>query len=155
MPSDGLADTISRLRRAMRRAARASDPGNELSVAQLELLSNVAENPGIRPGQLARLLHLRPNSVTTLVNGLSTQGMISRGATGTDRRTVTLHLTDEGHRAVASWQTTNATVLRTALAALTAAQRRTLAAAVPALDALSRAVDQVADTQNSPGSRTR
>jgi hypothetical protein len=37
-----LADIVSRLRRAMRRAARAADPALGLSVAQLELLRCMA-----------------------------------------------------------------------------------------------------------------
>lgn len=95
-----LADVIARLRRAMRRAARASDPDNALSVAQLELLSCLAENPGSRPSQLARLLRLAPNSVTTLVNGLRTRGLITRTGGSGDRRTVSLTLTDTGGQAV-------------------------------------------------------
>lgn len=73
-----VADVVSRLRRAMRRAARAQGSGGQpgrlpggLSVAQLEFLSCLAENPGARPGQLARLLRLAPSSVATLVNGIS------------------------------------------------------------------------------------
>ena len=65
-----LADIVSRLRRAMRRAARAADPALGLSVAQLELLSCMAEHPGIRPSQLARMLRLAPSSVATLLSGL-------------------------------------------------------------------------------------
>ena len=57
-----LADIVSRLRRAMRRAARAADPALGLSVAQLELLSCMAEHPGVRPSQLARMLRLAPSS---------------------------------------------------------------------------------------------
>lgn len=141
----GLADTIGRLRRALRRAARAVDPGNELAVAQLELLSSLADHPGARPGQLARLLHLRPNSVTTLVNGLTGLGMISRQAAADDRRAVALTLTDEGRRAVADWQTTNSAVLDRALATLTGQHRAALARATPALDALTSAIDRLAD----------
>ena len=73
-----LADTIGRLRRALRRGARVADPGNQLSVAQLELLACLAEHPGTRPGQLARLLNLRPNTVTTLVNALAGVDLIRR-----------------------------------------------------------------------------
>src|SRR5580698_9551929 len=58
-----LADIVSRLRRAMRRAARAADPANALSVAQLELLSCLAERPGLRPGELARMLRLTETGV--------------------------------------------------------------------------------------------
>ena len=69
-----LAGIVSRLRRAMRRAARATDPALELSVAQLELLSCITEHPGIRPSQLARMLRLAPSSVATLLGGLQSAG---------------------------------------------------------------------------------
>lgn len=139
-----VAEVIACLRRAMRRAARAADPANTLSVAQLELLSCVSEHPGIRPGQLARLLRLAPNSVTTLVNGLQTHGMITR-APGEDRRAVTLTLTAGGEAAVRGWQSTNTDILRTALDDLHPGWQHLLAAAVPALAELTRAIDTLAD----------
>ncbi|WP_328290035.1 MFS transporter [Nocardia aurantiaca] len=142
-----LAEVIACLRRAMRRAARATDPANTLSVAQLELLSCVCEHPGIRPGQLARQLRLAPNSVTTLVNGLAGQGMIIRGAgeAGEDRRAVTLTLTEAGREAVRSWQSTNTDILRAALADLHPGWQHLLSAAMPALEELTRAIDTRAD----------
>ena len=150
--ADGLADGVARLRRALRRGARVASPGNPLAVAQLELLSVVAEHPGARPGQLARLLHMRPNTVTTIVNALTAQGMISRSTPQGDRRTIELTITDAGQQAVHAWQATNAAVLHLALSTLPAQQRRALAAAVPALDALAKAVDRLADTASSdPG----
>ena len=51
-----------------------------------------------------------------------------------------------------AWQATNAAVLNLALSTLPARQRRALAAAVPALDALARAIDRLADT---PGTQPR
>jgi DNA-binding MarR family transcriptional regulator len=147
---DGLADGIARLRRALRRGARVADPANPLAVAQLELLSALTEHPGARPGQLARLLHMRPNTVTTIVNALAAQGMISRAAADGDRRAVQLTATDAGQQAVHAWQATNAAVLHLALSTLPAPQRRALAAAVPALDALATAVDRLADSPPGP-----
>lgn len=88
-----LADVISRLRRAMRRAARAADPVGNLSVAQLELLSCLAENPGARPGQLARMLRIAPSSEATLASGLRRAGLITRSGGERDRRTASLSLT--------------------------------------------------------------
>ena len=140
-----LADVIARLRRAMRRAARASDPDNVLSVAQLELLSCLAENPGARPSQLARLLRLAPNSVTTLVNGLRTRELITRTGGGDDRRTVSLALTDAGEHAVRQWHTTNTAILRNALTELHPAWRQLLTAALPALRELIDAIDALAE----------
>ena len=145
----GLADTIARLRRAMRRGARVADPANTLAVAQLELLACVADHPGIRPSHLAKLLNLRPNTVTTLVNALAAQDMIDRSAADGDGRAVALTVTDAGRRAVHAWQATNGAVLNLALSTLTAAQRNALTKAVPALGALAVAIDQLADTQPS------
>lgn len=142
---DGLADGIARLRRALRRGARVADPDNSLAVAQLELLSALVESPGSRPGQLAHLLHMRPNTVTTIVNALAARGMLSRVSSDNDRRAIELTATFAGQEAVRKWQATNAGVLHVALSTLPAQQRRALAAAVPALDALARAVDQLAD----------
>ena len=144
--ADGLAEGIARLRRALRRGARVASPGNSLAVAQLELLSALAEHPGARPGQLARQLYMRPNTVTTIVNALTAQGMISRSTPEGDRRAIELTVTDAGQQAVHAWQATNAAVLHLALSTLPAPQRRALAAAVPALEALAEAIDRLADT---------
>jgi DNA-binding MarR family transcriptional regulator len=150
LQADGIAGGIARLRRALRRGARVADPGNTLAVAQLELLAALAEHPGARPGQLARLLNMRPNTVTTIVNALSARGMLDRVTAEDDRRAVRLTVTEAGRQAVLAWQATNAAVLHLALSTLPAGQRRALAAAVPALDALARAVDRLADTPGMP-----
>jgi len=153
---DGLAEAIARLRRALRRGARIADPENTLAVAQLELLGAVAEHPAARPSQIARLLNMRPNTVTTIVNALSAQGMLRRATAEDDRRAAELTVTEAGHQAVLAWQATNAAVLNLALSSLSARQRRTLAAAVPALQALAREVDRLADTPStSPESEMR
>jgi DNA-binding MarR family transcriptional regulator len=143
--ADGLAEGIARLRRALRRGARIADPGNTLAVAQLELLTALVEHPGARPGQLARQLNMRPNTVTTIVNALTSQGMVARVAAADDRRAVELTATGTGQEAVLSWQATNAAVLNLALSTLPPRQQRALAAAVPALDALAQAIDRLAD----------
>jgi DNA-binding MarR family transcriptional regulator len=148
--SDGIAEGIARLRRALRRGARVADPGNKLAVAQLEVLAALTENPGARPGQLARQLHMRPNTVTTIVNALSGQGMLSRVSSAGDRRAIELTPTEAGREAVLAWQATNAAVLHLALSTLSAQQRRALAAAVPSLHALARAIDRLADAPAPP-----
>jgi len=91
----------------MRRAARAADPVGNLSVAQLELLSCLAENPGARPGQLARMLRIAPSSEATLASGLRRAGLITRSGGENDRRTASLSLTRAGEAAVTRWQQVN------------------------------------------------
>ena len=146
-----LADIVSRLRRAMRRAARAADPALGLSVAQLELLSCMAEHPGIRPSQLARMLRLAPSSVATLLSGLQSAGYVTRtpggpGADGGgDRRTVSLDLSDEGTAAVARWHRVNEEIIQAALAALPQRDQAALHDAAPALRDLTSSIDALAD----------
>jgi DNA-binding MarR family transcriptional regulator len=144
-----LADAVSRLRRAMRRAGRAFGPGGTLpgglSVAQLEFLSCLAENPATQPGQAARLLRLAPSSVATLANGLARAGLIVRTGGLGDRRTAVLDLTPAGHAVVSDWQDVNSRVLAAALTALPTASRRSLMSSLPALRQLTGAVDALAD----------
>jgi DNA-binding MarR family transcriptional regulator len=146
-----IADVVSRLRRAMRRAARAAGrsgtlPGG-LSVAQLEFLSCLAENPDARPGELARLLRLAPSSVATLVNGLIPAGLITRTGGDPDRRTAVLRLTPAGDAAVITWQQVNEQILQAAITALEPESRDALAACLPALRELTGAVDALADAR--------
>jgi DNA-binding MarR family transcriptional regulator len=143
--SADLADAVSRLRRAMRRAARAADPGSGLSVAQLEMLSCMAENPGSRPGQLARLLRLAPSSVATLSNSLRQAGLVTRTGGAGDRRTASLDLTPAGEAAVLRWKSLNERLLSLALRELPPDSRVTLVDALPALADLAGAVDALAD----------
>lgn len=140
-----LADVVSRLRRAMRRAARAANPPAALSVAQLELLSCLSEQNGARPGQLARLLRLAPSSVATLVNALRAAGLVTRDEGDSDRRTAWLALTPAGEAAVRHWTALNEELLRAALGSLPRAAAATVKAALPALRELAGAVDALAD----------
>jgi len=143
-----LAGIVSRLRRAMRRAARAADPALGLSVAQLELLSCITEHPGIRPGQLARMLRLAPSSVATLLGGLQSAGYVTRtpGADSAgDRRTVSLDLSEAGIEAVTRWHRVNEDIIGAALAELPHRDRATLRDAAPALRDLTASIDAQAD----------
>ena len=149
-----LADIVSRLRRAMRRAARAADPALELSVAQLELLSCITEHPGIRPSQLARMLRLAPSSVATLLGGLQSAGYVLRTPGGAnagasagagDRRTVSLDLSEAGATAVTRWHRVNEDIIQAALAALPHGDRAALRHAAPALRDLTASIDAQAD----------
>ena len=151
-----LADIVSRLRRAIRRAARAADPALGLSVAQLELLSCMAENPGIRPSQLARMLRLAPSSVATLLSGLQSAGYLKRtpAARGApDRRTVNLDLSDQGLAAVTRWHLVNEEIIASALVALPPRHQAALRDAAPALRDLTASIDASVDRSPDRGTQ--
>ena len=154
MLAESVADLIARLRRAMRKAARARQPAMPLSVAQLELLSVVDEHPGARPGDVATLLRLAPNSVSTLANAMVGAGMLERSPGATDKRTVEFTLTPEGSRLVGQWRSTNTDLLQSAIAGLDVGDRRVLATALPVLGRLVAVIDAQAETPapvRSPG----
>ncbi len=145
MQSADLADAVSRLRRAMRRAARAADPAAGLSVAQLEMLSCMAENPGVTPGPAG------PAAPAGAQLGSDPRPVAAPGRPGHrtggagDRRTASLDLTAVGEAAVVRWKTVNEQLLSLAFATLPAASRDALQAALPALADLAGAVDALAD----------
>jgi DNA-binding MarR family transcriptional regulator len=137
-----VADLVATLRRVMRKAARVRQPAMPLSVAQLELLSLVEEHPGTRPGDLAGLLRLAANSVSTLANALVSAGMLERAPGATDKRTVEFTLTHQGAQLVGQWRATNTSLLRSAIAALDAADRQVLTQALPVLARLVAVIDE-------------
>ena len=52
--------------------------------------------PGIMPGQLARVVHLDPGTVSTAIGRLERGGIVARGREGGDGRAVSLELTARG-----------------------------------------------------------
>ena len=140
---EAVADLVARLRRAMRKAARVRAPAMPLSVARLELLSLLQEHPGARLGDLAGLLHLAANSVSTLANAMVSAGMLDRSPGTTDKRTVEFTLTPRGAQLVGQWRTTNTALL---LSALDPQDRHILNKALPVLERLVAAIDEQAQT---------
>ena len=141
---EAVADLVAKLRRAMRKAARVRAPGIPLSVAQLELLSLVQEHPGARPGDLAGLLRLAANSVSTLANAMVGAGMLARSPGAADKRTVEYTLTAQGAHLVGLWRATNEGLLLSAIAALSAKDQQVLTEALPVLERLVAAIDEQA-----------
>src|SRR5258708_18278415 len=68
---------ISAVRRTTRRAARHASPAEPLPPTRSELLRLAAAQPGITVAEAARELRLAPNTVSTMVGDLATQGLIS------------------------------------------------------------------------------
>lgn len=73
----------------------------ELTLPQYRVLVFLAPRP--RPAaHVAALLGVTPSTVTSVVDGLVTRGLVSRTVDPEDRRRVVLSLTAAGRRAVAS-----------------------------------------------------
>jgi DNA-binding MarR family transcriptional regulator len=128
-----LLDALSSVRRAARRAVRASWQDEPLPPAQSELLRLAARRPLLTVAEAARELRLAPNTVSTLVGRLTTAGLLDRARAVGDGRSVRLSVTDKARRRIAGWRDLRAELGARALDRLPASDRDTLAAALPAL----------------------
>ncbi len=92
------------VRRALRRTIRAIDLHSRslarsygLTGPQLAVLRVLAEQPGEMTGSgLARAASISHATVTGIVGRLEARGLIERRRSGSDRRSILLHLTEHG-----------------------------------------------------------
>lgn len=104
MPTDSPGRTANRQQRradAVRAAARLAKVSGsalaevDLTLAQYRVL--VFLDAGARPAShVARLLDVAPSTVTSVVDGLCSRGLVHRGKDPFDRRRVVLSLTTQG-----------------------------------------------------------
>ncbi|CAI7973466.1 Transcriptional regulator, MarR family [Frankia sp. Hr75.2] len=143
----GLTEVVTRLRRVLRSSIRADIPWESLPMAQVELLQCVAERDGTRVGELAGLLRLAPNSVSTLVAQLTDAGLVRRERDPADRRAVALRLTEAGEQALTGWLQAHERRIGTAMELLADHDRDAIIAALPAL---GRLVEALGDRPRPP-----
>jgi DNA-binding MarR family transcriptional regulator len=63
----------------------------------------IAANPGINQGKVAQVLSIKRANMVALINELLDMGIIERRIVPTDRRSFSLHLTDQGTAEFARW----------------------------------------------------
>jgi DNA-binding MarR family transcriptional regulator len=85
---------VGRFRRQLRRSAGRGFDATGLTEAQAELLRLVGRRPDISVTQAAAELGLAPNTTSTLVSKLASDGLITRAVDSDDRRVGRLKLTD-------------------------------------------------------------
>jgi DNA-binding MarR family transcriptional regulator len=124
---------ISAVRRTSRRAVRHASPAEPLPPARSELLRLTVSRPGITVAEAARELRLAPNTVSTIVGKLAADGLITRGRSSSDGRTVRLTATDQARQRLDRWRDLRAELAAQALAGLSPEDRAALGAAIPAL----------------------
>ena len=91
-------DSLRRIVRALREAARQAERKYGLSGAQFFVLHKLAEAPPISLNELARLTHTHQSSVSTVVTRLVQQRLVRRVRSQRDARMLQLTLTPAGER---------------------------------------------------------
>jgi DNA-binding MarR family transcriptional regulator len=133
--ADELMTVTAALRRVVRRTLR-SETESHMRGAHIELLRIVEEQPGIGVAAAARELRLVANSVSTLVNQLTSDGMLRRETDPDDRRAVRLHLTDAAAQRLAAWRQARSELVGGTFASLSTMDQEAVAAALPGLRTL-------------------
>ena len=109
--------------------------GGSFTPAVFSTLAAIGQNRGIRHGALANALRIQRPNLTAMLNELERAGYVSRRSSSTDKRSVALHLTDRGERALAKMLKSMLAFDREMTAGLSAAERKNLRALlVKALD---------------------
>ncbi len=137
-----LADVLSGIQRLIRRRLRRGLTGPPLRGAQVELLRLALANPGIGVSAAARELYLAGNSVSTLVNQLTTAGLLLRETDPGDRRSARLLATPEAESRLRAWQERRAALVRAQVERLGDDDQAALAAALPALRRLAEGLQE-------------
>ena len=137
LPVEDLAELLVGIQRLIRRRLRQDLDGPRMRGAQVELLRLVQARPGIGVAAAARELHLAGNSVSTLVNQLVKDGLLTRDPDPQDRRAVLLGVTREAAERLGGWDARRGDLVRRQVAGLVAEDQQALAAALPSLRRLA------------------
>jgi MarR family transcriptional regulator, organic hydroperoxide resistance regulator len=81
---------------ALNRASKRMEATLGITAPQRLVIRILGRFPGMRAGQLARLLHLHPSTLTGILQRLQRRGLITRRVDPSDRRRVILGLTAKG-----------------------------------------------------------
>lgn len=140
-----LFEALSTVRRQVRRRTGRPWPPGALSGSQIELVRLVRREPDLPVSAAAERLGLAGNTVSTLVRQLVDAGVLQRAVDPGDRRVARLTVTAAARRRIEGWRDRRLDSAARALARLDAADRAALAHAVPALDRLATALQELED----------
>jgi len=121
------------------RRLRLERSSEEITDGQYSVLAALSKLGPLTPGDLAEREHVQPPSMTRTVARLVEVGLVSRAEHPTDRRQVLVTITEAGEREVRETRRRRDAWLAQRLAALTPAERATLAEAAEILRRITTA----------------
>lgn len=126
--------SLARLNRRLRRQAAV----HSLTPTQFATLAAVDRHGGITPGGLAELEKVQPPSMTRVIAALEERGLVSRSPHPTDRRQVTVTVTEAAKKLLKEERARKEAWLTQQLKELSPEERTILRQAAPILEKLSR-----------------
>lgn len=118
-----IGDLIASAQRQIRRAVREANPA--IPPHAQRALRTISREP-IRPARLAERLNITPRAVTSVLDSLSVEGLISMSDDPTDRRAKIAEATPAGQKALAEADRTKSAVMSEMVSKLTPNEAREL-----------------------------
>ncbi len=109
----------------------------DLSATELAVLGRIGRCGPMAPSALARAEHVKPPSMTKVIESLTERGLVRRDPHPTDGRQCLITRTPEGEAFVTETRKRRTAWLAEQLAQLSESERRAVLAAAPALDRLA------------------
>jgi len=125
-----LADQLHSAAIHLLRTLRKEDDASGLSAPRLSALSVVVFGGPLALGQLARAEQVRPPTMTRIVTGLETVGLVKRIGDSRDHRVTKIQATQKGQRVLAAGRARRVRVLTEAVNALESSELAELARAI-------------------------
>lgn len=130
-----LRSVIGRLQRQLR--STPSGLQASLTPTRISLMLTIDRTGPIRLGELAENEGINPTMLSRSVTQLVDAGLVARACDSDDRRAAWVSATEDGHALAERMRQERTDAVNAALAGLSAADRRTLEQAIPALEALA------------------
>lgn len=112
-------------------------------MAQVELMQTLNEVGELRIGDLADVMLLAPNTVSSLVQQAVSAGRAERVKHAEDGRVALVRLTEQGTSQLKEWMQAHESRLAAALTGLSAKDRTSIFRAVVALDRLTAKLNEL------------
>lgn len=126
---------IGRLSRQLRATPSGLDAA--LTPTRISLMLSIDRTGPVRLGELAEIEGINPTMLSRSVTQLVDAGLVTRTSDSADRRAAWVDATDAGRTLAERMRQERTDAVNAALSGLTAADRRTLEQAIPALEALA------------------
>lgn len=123
---DDIVAAIRRIIRAIDLQSRRLFERHALTGPQLATLREAARQPGCTTGSLARSAHLSQPTVTGILNRLERCGLVRRERSSGDRRSVQIHVSEQGAELLAEAPSLLQERFRSELAGIEAWERHAL-----------------------------
>jgi len=118
------------------RRLRAERADLDLTMTQLATLASLERHGPMTPGALAGIERVRPPSMTRILAGLETRGLVLRAPHETDGRQVVVQVTEQAREMLRADRKRREAWLAQRLATLTPDDRKSLSDVIPVLEQL-------------------